>query len=47
MLFAIGLITGLIVGAVGTHVYLDRKFQKAVEGVLDEFNERISDALDE
>lgn len=47
MLFAIGLIAGLIAGVVATYVYLDRRFQKSVEGVLNEFNERISDAFDE
>ena len=47
MLFTIGLIVGLIVGTVGTYAYLDRKFQKTIEGVIREFNERISDAFDE
>ena len=47
MLFAIGLIVGLIVGVVGTYVYLDRKFQKSVEGVLNEFDERIAQLADE
>lgn len=47
MLFAIGLIVGLIVGMTGMYTYLDHKFQKAIEGVIHEFNERISDAFDE
>lgn len=47
MLFAIGLIVGLIVGVVAMYVYLDHKFQKTIEGVIREFNERISDAFDE
>ena len=47
MLFAIGLITGLIVGVVGTYVYLDRKFQKSVEGVLDDFAQRLAQLADE
>lgn len=47
MLFAIGLIAGLIVGVVVTYAYLDHKFQKTIEGVIHEFNERISDAFDE
>nr|DAW15548.1 MAG TPA: YtxH-like protein [Caudoviricetes sp.] len=47
MLFAIGLIVGLIVGVVVTYVYLNRKFLKTIEGVIREFNERISDAFDE
>lgn len=47
MLFTIGLIVGLIVATVGTYVYLDHKFQKTIEGVIREFNERISDAFDE
>lgn len=47
MLFSIGLIVGLIAGAVGTYVYLDNKFQKAVEGVLNDFTERLSQFADE
>ena len=47
MLFAIGLIVGLIVGVVGTYVYLDRKFQKSVEEVLNEFDERLAQLADE
>lgn len=47
MLFAIGLIVGLIVGMTGMYAYLDHKFQKTIEGVIHEFNERISDAFDE
>ena len=47
MSFLISMLAGLIVGAVGTYVYLDRKFQKVIEGALNEFNERISDAFDE
>ena len=47
MVFAIGLVVGLIAGAVGTYAYLDHKFQKTIEGVIREFNERISDAFDE
>lgn len=47
MLFTIGLIVGLIVGMAGMYAYLDHKFQKTIEGVIHEFNERISDAFDE
>lgn len=47
MPFAIGLIVGLIVGMTGMYAYLDHKFQKTIEGVIHEFNERISDAFDE
>jgi hypothetical protein len=47
MSFLIGVFVGLIVGTVGTYVYLDHKFQKTIEGVIREFNERISDAFDE
>ena len=47
MLFAIGLIVGLIVGVAVTYVYLDNKFQKSVEGVLNEFDERLSQLADE
>lgn len=47
MLFAIGLIVGLVVGMAGMYTYLDHKFQKTIEGVIREFNERISDAFDE
>lgn len=47
MLFAIGLVVGLIAGVVVTYVYLDRKFQKSVEGVLNEFDERLAQLADE
>lgn len=47
MLFAIGLIVGLIVGVTVTYVYLDRKFQKSVEEVLNEFDERLAQFADE
>ena len=47
MLFAIGFITGLIAGTVGTYAYLNMKFQKAVEGVLNEFAERLAQLADE
>lgn len=47
MSFTIGLIVGLIVGMAGMYAYLDHKFQKTIEGVIHEFNERISDAFDE
>lgn len=47
MLFAIGLIVGLIAGAASTYVYLDRKFQKAIEGVLNDFAERLAQLADE
>lgn len=47
MSFLIGVFVGLIVGMAGMYAYLDNKFQKSVEGVLNEFNERISDAFDE
>lgn len=47
MLFTIGVLVGLIVGMTGMYVYLDHKFQKTIEGVVHEFNERISDAFDE
>lgn len=43
----IGVFVGLIVGMTGMHAYLDYKFQKTIEGVIHEFNERISDAFDE
>ena len=47
MSFLIGMLVGLIVGMTGMYAYLDHKFQKAIEGVIREFNERISDAFDE
>lgn len=47
MSFLIGLIVGLIVGMTSMYSYLDHKFQKTIEGVIREFNERISDAFDE
>lgn len=47
MTFLIGVFVGLIVGITGTYAYLDHKFQKTIEGVIREFNERISDAFDE
>lgn len=47
MSFLIGVVVGLIAGMTGMYVYLDHKFQKTIEGVIREFNERISDAFDE
>lgn len=47
MLLAIGLIVGLIAGVVVTYVYLDNKFQKSVEGVLNEFDEQLAQFADE
>lgn len=47
MLFAIGLIVGLIAGVMVTYVYLDNKFQKSVEEVLNEFDERLAQFADE
>ena len=47
MAFLIGVLVGLIVGITGMYAYLDHKFQKTIEGVIREFNERISDAFDE
>lgn len=38
---------GVLVGMAGMYAYLDHKFQKTIEGVIREFNERISDAFDE
>ncbi len=47
MSFLIGVFVGLIAGMTGMYAYLDHKFQKTIEGVIREFNERISDAFDE
>ena len=47
MSFLIGVFVGLIVGMAGVYAYLDHKFQKTIEEVIREFNERISDAFDE
>lgn len=47
MSFLIGLIVGLIAGMTAMYAYLDHKFQRTIEGVIREFNERISDAFDE
>lgn len=47
MSFLIGVFVGLVVGMTGMYVHLDHKFQKTIEGVIREFNERISDAFDE
>ena len=47
MSFLIGVLAGLIVGMTSMYAYLDHKFQKTIEGVIREFNERISDAFDE
>ena len=47
MSFLIGVLVGLIVGITGMYSYLDHKFQKTIEGVIREFDERISDAFDE
>lgn len=47
MSFFIGVFVGLIVGMTGMYVYLDYRFQMTIEGVIREFDERISDAFDE
>lgn len=47
MSFLIGVLVGLIVGMTGMYAYLDHKFQKTIEVIIREFNERISDAFDE
>ena len=47
MSFLIGVFVGLIAGMSGMYAYLDHKFQKTIEEVIREFNERISDAFDE
>lgn len=47
MSFLIGVFVGLIVGMTGMYTYLDHKFRKTIEGIIHEFNERISDAFDE
>lgn len=47
MSFLIGMFVGLIVGMAGMYAYLDHKFQRTIEGVIREFNKRISDAFDE
>ena len=47
MLLAIGLIVGLIVGVAGAYLYLDHKFQKSVEEVLNELDERLAQLADE
>ena len=47
MSFLIGVFVGLIVGMTAMYAYLDHKFQKTIEVVIREFNERISDAFDE
>nr|DAX35982.1 MAG TPA: Protein of unknown function (DUF1043) [Caudoviricetes sp.] len=47
MSFLIGVFVGLIAGMTGMYAYLDHKFQKTIEEVIREFNERISDAFDE
>lgn len=45
--FLVGLATGLVAGVAGTYVYLDKKFQKSVEGVINEFTVRLSQFADE
>lgn len=47
MSFLIGVFVGLIIGMTGMYAYLDHKFQKTIEVIIREFNERISDAFDE
>ena len=47
MSFLIGVFVGLAVGVAGMYAYLDHRFQKTIEGVIREFDERISDAFDE
>lgn len=45
--FLVGLAAGLIAGAACTYMYLDKKFQKSVEEVLNEFSERLAQFADE
>nr|DAO32219.1 MAG TPA: YtxH-like protein [Caudoviricetes sp.]DAQ81354.1 MAG TPA: YtxH-like protein [Caudoviricetes sp.]DAX28468.1 MAG TPA: YtxH-like protein [Caudoviricetes sp.] len=45
--FLVGLAAGLVVGVAGTYMYLDKKFQKSVEEVLNEFSERLAQFADE
>ncbi len=45
--FLVGLAVGLVAGVAGTYVYLDKKFQKSVEEVLNEFSERLARFADE
>ena len=45
--FLVGLAAGLIAGVGVTYVYLDKKFQKSVEEVLNEFSERLARFADE
>lgn len=45
--FLVGLATGLVVGVAGTYMYLDKKFQKSVEEVLNEFSEQLAQFADE
>lgn len=47
MSFLIGVFVGLIVGMTGMYAYLDHKFQKSVEEVLNEFDERLAQFTDE
>lgn len=45
--FLLGIFVGAIVGVSCTYAYLDKKFQKSVEEVLNEFSERIAQFADE
>ena len=45
--FLVGLAAGLVVGVAGTYMYLDKKFQKSVEEVLNEFSEQLAQFTDE
>ena len=45
--FLVGLAAGLVVGVASTYMYLDKKFQKSVEEVLNEFAERLAQFADE
>lgn len=45
--FLVGLAAGLVAGVVGTYVYLDNKFQKAVKEMLDGIKDELARFADE
>lgn len=45
--FLVGLAAGLIAGVACTYVYLDKKFQKSVEEVLDGIKDELARFADE
>lgn len=45
--FLVGLAVGLAAGIAGTYMYLDNKFEKTVEDVLNDVTEQLAQFADE